>query len=625
MMTHQRGETMDSDPAFDEYKCRYYKELTLGLFKVKVSEKVYKCPYCPQSREYSYDDLCRHASRITKESKSAGLKEKGKHMGLLEFLERDIKPSESTSQIWSNPHMDLEALFEETRKRSKELIRRTDSDISFIIQQKEMISNNFNRDLKILQEMANKKIKKIITEHEHSKMNELAGLEQQNADDRMLKLVDDQKREIEKLHHQMIELQKKLNATKELELEINQMKEAIQVKHMKNEDFEANKKIDLKTLIEFEMEEEVKNSNLLLGLKTISEEKRKRSEKIQCEISRTDSLMASVMKQKEMMIEDFNMMIKSYNKEHKMTQEMTNEQLKKINTEYEKSKLHLEEREKELKACEARNKSEKKKLENEMKMKKEDDRILKLAENHKKEMEKLEEKIMELEKKVEGKQELEEEMKEMKAAMEAMEEKSSDENVEAENKSEDLKEKEEELKRLEELQEALIVNHRLSNDELQDARQQLISGLEDNCIGVRAHNVRIGVKRMGELDAKPLIASAKRRCLSEEDTAKFISLWEDRLRDPNWHPFKVIAIGEGESKEMVDEEDENIGMLKAECDEDVYDAVVKALNEMNEYNPSGRYPLAELWNNKEKRKATLKEGVEFILRQWRIYKNLKRD
>lgn len=82
---------------------------------------------------------------------------------------------------------------------------------------------------------------------------------------------------------------------------------------------------------------------------------------------------------------------------------------------------------------------------------------------------------MELEKKVEGKQELEEEMKEMKAAMEAMEEKSSDENVEAENKSEDLKEKEEELKRLEELQEALIVNHRLSNDELQDARQQLIS------------------------------------------------------------------------------------------------------------------------------------------------------
>lgn len=54
----------------------------------------------------------------------------------------------------------------------------------------------------------------------------------------------------------------------------------------------------------------------------------------------------------------------------------------------------------------------------------------------------------------------------------------------------------------------------------------------------------IGVKRMGELDEKPFIVSAKRRCLSQEDAIKFASLWEDHLRDPNWHPFKVITIGE---------------------------------------------------------------------------------
>lgn len=75
---------------------------------------------------------------------------------------------------------------------------------------------------------------------------------------------------------------------------------------------------------------------------------------------------------------------------------------------------------------------------------------------------------------------------------------------------------------------------------------------------------------------------------------------------------------------MIDEEDEKIDMLKAECDEDVYDAVVTALKELNEYNPSGRYPLAELWNNKEERRATLKEGVEFILKRWRTYKHKNR-
>lgn len=53
---------------------------------------------------------------------------------------------------------------------------------------------------------------------------------------------------------------------------------------------------------------------------------------------------------------------------------------------------------------------------------------------------------------------------------------------------------------------------------------------------------------------------------------------------------------------------------QAEFDEDVYNAVVTALKELNEYNPSGRYPLAELWNKKDNGKASLKEGV--YMQQW---------
>lgn len=70
-------------------------------------------------------------------------------------------------------------------------------------------------------------------------------------------------------------------------------------------------------------------------------------------------------------------------------------------------------------------------------------------------------------------------------------------------------------------------------------------GMNEICGGSgRAH---IGIKRMGELDAKPFIIAAKKRSLSEkeaEDAVKFAAMWEDHLRDPNWHPFKVITIGD---------------------------------------------------------------------------------
>jgi len=69
---------------------------------------------------------------------------------------------------------------------------------------------------------------------------------------------------------------------------------------------------------------------------------------------------------------------------------------------------------------------------------------------------------------------------------------------------------------------------------------------------------------MGELEIKPFLEAAKRKYSDEVNEKKatkaqlrekwqlkaieWCSKWDDCLKDPSWHPFKVVTDKEGKSK-----------------------------------------------------------------------------
>lgn len=65
-----------------------------------------------------------------------------------------------------------------------------------------------------------------------------------------------------------------------------------------------------------------------------------------------------------------------------------------------------------------------------------------------------------------------------------------------------------------------------------------------------ARSIIIGVKRMGEIDSKPLEVACRSRFppdAASVKAAEICSLWQDvYMKDPDWHPFKQVAV-EGET------------------------------------------------------------------------------
>ncbi|XP_019235831.1 PREDICTED: factor of DNA methylation 4-like [Nicotiana attenuata] len=335
---------------------------------------------------------------------------------------------------------------------------------------------------------------------------------------------------------------------------------------------------DLKSISEIQAEDKRKNDALVSNLAETIEAKSRRLKEIESKCNETSMCLSKVMMQRDEMIQEYNegtyilltdlaffVTLLTYNKYLLLTTELqgmaknARDQLAKMIKEREKNKSYLEAqrkelelREKELVEREALNDNQRQELHSlkqmneraEMEQKRMDESVLKLAEEQKKEKETLRDKILELQTKLDSKQALELEIERLKGATQVMRHMGDGQDVKKklDEIQESLKEKEEELEDLEALNQALVVKERRANVELQDARKELIDGMKQH-----SSRALIGVKRMGELDIKRFQEITKKMFVEDADlkAAELCSIWEAHLRDPKWHPFKVVTTENG--------------------------------------------------------------------------------
>ncbi|KAI5078566.1 hypothetical protein GOP47_0006237 [Adiantum capillus-veneris] len=168
----------------------------------------------------------------------------------------------------------------------------------------------------------------------------------------------------------------------------------------------------------------------------------------------------------------------------------------------------------------------------------------------------------------------------------------ANENKQAGSSLTDLEGKLEELKAekelLEDMHKTLTYRERALNDEVQNAKKAAVKIFE------KKGTVKdIGVKKMGELDQAPWRTACKQKFKNSPDGWDFHfatewTTWDKNVRDVQWHPFKVVEVGDERHELRINENDDKLMTLRSEYGEAVFASVINALKELQEHNASGR-------------------------------------
>ncbi|XP_028766461.1 factor of DNA methylation 1 [Neltuma alba] len=609
-----------SESEIDEYKEKPYEQLRTGNHKVKNSNGTLRCPFCAgkKKQDYKYKDLLQHASGVGKGSANRSAKQKANHLALAKYLETDLSGEGEQVQ----PPLPKPV----SQPQQDELYVWPWTGIMVNIQDKSLHNSEY-----WLKELAKYRPLDVRMLNEDDPTAQ-AVVEFSDDWNGFLNARDFEKsfevKHFGKMDWKMQNVQLGSNIYGWIAREDDYHCEGPIGKYLR-------KKGSLKTVSDVVHEASKSRHKVVENLAKKIDMTNENLNKMQYKYNETTLSLSRMLVEKDQLHHAFlEESRKMQRRAREELQRILDEQ-EKLNSELEAKKRKLDLWSRDLNKREVVTEQEKQKLEEDKRMKdlrneslnkasverkKADGNVLRLIEEQQREKEEALRKIIELEKQLDAKQKLEMEIEELKGKLQVWKHLGDDDAVQKKIKemNDELEQKEVELDDVESMNQTLIVKERQSNDELQEARKELIEGLK-NMLNARTN---IGIKRMGELDEKVFVNVCKKKIALEDPQTKGVelcSLWQENLKDSAWHPFKVISDHE-KAEELIDEDDEKLRNLKEEWGDDIYMTVITALRELNEYNPSGRYIVFELWNFKENRKATLKEVINYIVGQIKQFK-----
>ncbi|KAJ4842951.1 hypothetical protein Tsubulata_026607 [Turnera subulata] len=629
----EEEESEISESEIDDYAVRPYEDLKAGKLKVKVNGFL-RCPFClgKKKQDYKFKDLLQHASGVGKGSANRSAKQKANHLALARYLEADLAngAEQQTKRVLPHP------------------VNRTPGDHEKFVRPWTGIITQKVKDLNHISVMLDTGY--WLQRFESYKPTDAYAL--WNEDEQTLKALltfDDgligyaNATEFEKLfdaegHGKKDWQQQKTTPHDSTAYGWCARADDYHSDGALGEYLRNQGKWALTTFSSVVQEETAKHQTVVAYFAQQIDTTNLEMDQMEYMITEREMSLARMLDEKDKLHEKFLAETTELQRAARENVRRVLDEVEKMNEELESKKRKLDDWSKKLNKQEALTEREKQKLDDEKKknaertsslhlasleQKKADENVLRLVEEQQREKEVALSKILELEKQLDAKHKVEMEIQDLKGKLQVMKhfDNQDDEAVQSKMKEmeEELKEKIDDLHDVESLSRALTIKERESNDELQEARKVLIQGLNEMLDG----RTIIGIKRMGEIDSKAFHNVCKEKFGSDEamvQATTLCSLWQENLKDPHWHPFRVITV-DGEPKQIVDEADEKLRSLKEELKDEAYAAVLTALQELNEYNPSGRYAIQELWNFKESRKATLKEVIAYCLRH---IKGLKR-